>query len=263
MGSAGAKAGDGLIAALFSYAAHPVIVHATSTLISADYPGFAVEALRAARGPGGVYLFAQGCGGNVNALPLKGGLEAARAAGRNLGQAVGRALAAPGEALPPGGLRLVASELSLPLQAPPPPDDLRRRLAGEADPGRRAHLEKVLALAERGERRSMRMPIRALAIGDDLAILALGNEPFAEYALWAAEVSPFRHTMVLGYTGGIECYVATAEDYRLGERGGYEASPRGAAAMYEAGLPLAPEAEDVVRDGIASALRALAGQRQT
>jgi hypothetical protein len=37
----------------------------------------------------------------------------------------------------------------------------------------------------------------------------------------------------------------------------------GAAAMFEAGLPLAPEAEDLVRDGIASVLRALAGQRQT
>jgi hypothetical protein len=153
---------------------------------------------------------------------------------------------------------VAASELSLPLQDPPPADDLRRRLADESDPGRRARLDKLLVLAERGERRSMRMPIRALAIGDDLAILALGNEPFAEYALWAAEVSPFKHTMVLGYTGGIACYVATAEDYRLGERGGYEASPRGAAAMYEAGLPLAPEAEDLVRQGIAAVLCDLA-----
>jgi hypothetical protein len=31
------------VAVLFNHAAHPVIVHAASTLITADYPGFAVR----------------------------------------------------------------------------------------------------------------------------------------------------------------------------------------------------------------------------
>jgi hypothetical protein len=256
-------AGGTPLAVLFTYAAHPVIVHAASTLISADYPGFAVQTMREARGAaGGIFLFAQGCGGNVNAFPLKGGLEAARAAGRDLGQAVLRALEAPGDPLRPGSLRVAAQDLVLPLQAPPPAREVRRKLAAETDAGRRAHLEKLLALAESGAQPSMRFPIRALALGKDLAILALPHEPFAEYALFAEKASPLRHTMVLGYTGGLECYVGTAKDYRLGERGGYETSPRGAAAMYEALLPLAPEAEGLIRRGIAAALRALkAGRR--
>ncbi len=81
-----------LVAVLFCHAAHPVIVHAASTLISADYPGFAVKTLQKLHGREAVYLFAQGCGGNINAFPLQGGIDAAIAAGRDLGQAVSRAL---------------------------------------------------------------------------------------------------------------------------------------------------------------------------
>lgn len=44
------------IAVLFSHAAHPVIVHEASTLISADYPGFAVQTLKRSRGKDTVYL---------------------------------------------------------------------------------------------------------------------------------------------------------------------------------------------------------------
>ncbi len=68
------------IAVLFSLAAHPVIVHEASTLISADYPGSAVQTLKRTRGNDAVYLFAQGCCGNINAFPLKGGIDAAAAA---------------------------------------------------------------------------------------------------------------------------------------------------------------------------------------
>jgi hypothetical protein len=52
--------------------------------------------------------------------------------------------------------------------------------------------------------------------------------------------------MVLGYTNGLECYLATEDEFLLGENGGYEASPYGAAFMYERSLPLAPSAEQAV-----------------
>jgi hypothetical protein len=245
------------IAVLFTHAAHPVIVHAASTLISADYPGFAVETLRRVQGPDGVLLFAQGPAGNINAFPLQGGIGAAAAAGRDLGQAVSRALGRPGEFLPDGALRTASLELTLPLQAPASAATLKEKVAREKSAERKARLEELLAIAGSGEPRTMRYPVRALALGDRLCVVGLSHEPFAEYGRYVHEVSPFEHNLVLAYTNGLECYVATERDYRLGERGGYEASPWGAAFMFESRLPLAPEAEGQIRAGVVRLLREL------
>ena len=212
------------IAVLFSHAAHPVIVHATTTLISAGYPGFAARTLRTLRG-GGICMFAQGCCGNVNAFPLKGGLGAAGAAGRDLAQAVARALAGEGIAIAGVPLAVRSCEPAIPL-------------AGE-------------------DGATMRFPMRAVALGRQLCILGLAHEPFAEYHLWVEKALPFPRSMVLGYTNGVECYVGTEKDYLLGDRGGYETSPRGAAASYESRRPLAPRAEREIRKGILAVLGAL------
>ena len=52
------------IALLFRYSAHPVTVGGRSAVASADYPGPAREVLE--RNLGGLALFLQGCGGNIN-----------------------------------------------------------------------------------------------------------------------------------------------------------------------------------------------------
>ncbi|MBL8796151.1 MAG: hypothetical protein JNM56_19780 [Planctomycetia bacterium] len=245
------------IAVLFSHAAHPVIVHGASTQISADYPGFAVQTLRSTAGKEAVYLFAQGCCGNINAFPLRGGIEAAAAVGRDLGQAVGRALQAKPAVLPQAALQVASEELTLPLQAPPPVEVLRDLVAREKDAERKARRQKLLALAESGRRPTMRFPMRGIALGTDLCILGIPHDVFAEYHQFANKVSPFAHTLVFAYTNGLECYVGTAKDYELGDRGGYETSPQGAALMFESGLPLAAEAEAKVQAGLQGLLRKL------
>ena len=63
------KGGDNL-AVLFTYAAHPVIVHAASRLISADYCGVAVDVIREQLGEGVLPLFAQGCSGKTSTVIL-------------------------------------------------------------------------------------------------------------------------------------------------------------------------------------------------
>jgi hypothetical protein len=93
-----AKDADGRrIAALFSHAAHPVIVHWLSEEIGPDFPGYAVMHLRALLAregePEGVFMFAQGCCGDINGHPLRGGFGACEAAGLSLAFAVTRALA--------------------------------------------------------------------------------------------------------------------------------------------------------------------------
>ncbi len=52
------------IATLFRYSAHPVTVGSRSQVASADYPGPAREVIE--QSLGGLSLFLQGCGGNVN-----------------------------------------------------------------------------------------------------------------------------------------------------------------------------------------------------
>jgi hypothetical protein len=106
----------------------------------------------------------------------------------------------------------------------------------------------------------MRFPIRAFAVGDQFCILGLPHEPFAEYHHFVDRVSPFEHTMVFGYTNGLHCYVGTEKDYLLGERGGYETSPWGAAIMFESRLPLAPSCEKLIQAGILRTLLALKAQ---
>ena len=245
------------VAVLFSHAAHPVVVHAASTLISADYPGFAVRSLKTAHGDKCIFLFAQGCGGNINAFPLKGGVEAAAAVGRQLGNAVGRAIDAKGDEVAGGTLCALSPELTLPLADPPPVAELEKIVSKERNPERKARREALLAIARSGRRQAMRFPVRAFAIGKTLCVLGLPHEPFAEYHRFVNDASPFEHNMVFGYTNGLHCYVGTEKDYLLGDRGGYEASPWGAAIMYEARLPLAPSAEKEIQAGIRRTLRAL------
>ena len=84
------------------------------------------------------------------------------------------------------------------------------------------------------------------------------HEVFAEYQLWTHQVSPFRHTMVLGYTNGCESYIPCERDLELG---GYEAAPPPApcaALRYRNRLALEPHAERQIKQALADCLNTLA-----
>jgi neutral ceramidase len=245
------------IAVLMSHAAHPVIVHEASTLITADYPGFAVAALRKLQGDSGVCMFAQGCGGNINGFPLQGGIDAAAAAGRDLANAADRALRSPGDSADGGQLKVASCDLSLPLASPPPVAECEKMLAAEKDGVRKQQLTELLDIARGGQPQTKQLRIRAFALGDQLCVLGFSHEMFAEYGQFVEQVSPFAHNVVLAYTNGVECYVGTEKDYLLGDRGGYETSPMGAALRYNGRLPLAPQAERQIKAGIVRLLNRL------
>ncbi len=244
------------IAILFSYAAHPVVIHSASTLISADYPGYAVAHLRRMLGGGdaesGLLLFAQGCGGNINAFPLKGGLEACSRTGLVLAQAVTRVSL---EDVPPAPIRDASLTVQLPLQKPPPVAECKRLLAADPDDQR---LVELLQLAKENKPRTMPYPIRGFALGNTLCILSLPHESFCDYQLWADGESPYRDTFVFGYTGGVHAYVATARAYRMGLLGGYEASPRRSGLNSQYRTPPQPVAEQIIKGGITEIWRSLA-----
>ena len=65
----------------------------------------------------------------------------------------------------------------------------------------------------------MPFDIQVLAFGDELAIVALSDEVFAEYQLRIDERSPFQHTLVWAYCNCTENYIPSDREHR---RGGYE-----------------------------------------
>jgi len=110
---------DGRPAAiLFSHAAHPVIIHGSSRLISAEFPGFAVHKLRERLGGNVITMFGQAFAGNINGDPLRGGIAAAEHAGEVLADAALRA-ASSSKTIPSQELRITAVHAELPLQPLP------------------------------------------------------------------------------------------------------------------------------------------------
>jgi hypothetical protein len=245
------------IAILFSHVAHPVTIHGWDTLISADYPGYAVKEVERRLGGGVRAMFAQGCCGNINSDPLRGGHDAAKRAGEILGAAVVKA-ATESRTIEPAKIRTASVTANLSFQDIPNPEECKRaiiraeeRLAKAKD-NKYIHdeiicLRDLLTKSERGEKQTLRFEIQMLAIGKMWCLLAMPHEVFAEYQLWIDKNSPFEHNMVLAYTGGCESYVPTDKDFSLG---GYEAvhSPtRGAALGYPYRAALRPGIEHEIK----------------
>ncbi len=246
---------DKRIGVLFSHAAHPVIVHASTKAVGPDFPGFAVNHIRrllTTKGePEGVFMFAQAACGNINGYPLRGGVAAADTAGFSLATSVVRALENEKE-LAPGAVRVRSMTLQLPLQDGPSVEACKKVLAKQPNNQR---YQALLRAAEAGKPRYLRFPMRAVAIGDDFCIITFGCEMFAEYQLFADKASPFKNTFVFIHTNGIGPYVATKKAYDLGTASGYEAW--GFMANRPPWMPVKPSAEKQVQEGMLKLLQEL------
>ena len=245
------------IGVMFSHAAHPVIVHGSVDAIGPDFPGYAVKHLRnllTARGePEGIFMFTQACCGNINGYPLRGGIAACDAAGLSLAHSVTEALDKERE-VSLGAVRSRSMTLSLPLQDPPSLEECQEVLARDPD---NVRYQELLRMAQSGKRPELPFPMHAIAIGDDVCILTFKGEMFAEYQLFAEQVSPFKHTFVLIHVNGIGPYVATKKAYALGDRAGYEAW--GFMTSRSPYMPFHPDAEKIIHEGVVQLLGELKG----
>lgn len=111
-----------LAAILFSHGAHPVTVHGSSRLISADYPGFAAQRIQGCFGGDVLTMFGQACGANINADPLRGGFAAASKAGAALAEAVVKA-ASTSQPLPEAAFTVTSVRTGLALMPLPDYDE--------------------------------------------------------------------------------------------------------------------------------------------
>ena len=246
---------DSEIAFLFSYAAHPVCVHETSTEFTADYPGYAVQHINT-KYPRSIPVFLQGCGGNVNST-LKGGYEAAEIDGNKLGEAVLNSVKSS-EKIEPTSIFYGQRNFYLPfVYFDNETAELLLKRIGESyktinenpdfkqNPWHRELVKtarKLEYLTENRDRHpGLPFQAQALALGRSLAIIAFPDEVFVNYALFIKEHSPFEQTIVLGFTNGTKSYVPSAEAFFLG---GYE--PRTAQIRY--GWPhLSPECDKIIK----------------
>jgi hypothetical protein len=219
-----------LRAVLYSQAAHPVMVHKSSPLISADYPTFASQRIREQLGSGVTPMFAQSCGADNNAHWATG-FEACRQAGIQLGDAVAHACAHTTDITLP--MRSETLVFDLPLKPLPSDAELEQairvqeRLVAQAEPpvnisvgDQPLVLREQLQMVRQGTApTTMPMEVQVLAFGRQLAIVALANEIFSGYQLATDKLSPFQHTVVWAYCNTSANYIPTDAEHA---RGGYE-----------------------------------------
>lgn len=184
-----------LRAVLFGYACHNTTMGFLRWL--GDYAGYAQEYLEQDH-PGATALFMAGCGADQNPYP-RSRLEYAQRHGRSLATAVEAALEI-GQTTPRH----------------------RREVRGPL----RAALETVALEFTTEDRADHAYPVQVLRLGNDLAIVALGNEVVIDYALRLERElgQPDGPAIwVAGYSNGYSGYIPSQ---RVLLEGGYEADSR-------------------------------------
>jgi len=245
------------MAIFFSHAAHPVVLGGSNLLISADYPGYAMQVVEQIES-GSVAMFGQGCCGNINSNPVGRTFEDAR----RLGTILGAAVIGESEQIDTSGdiiLQSLSKIIDLPLQEPLGVSEAevlveqyQQELADLKEQGEgRPHTymaqamlewaQDMLKLAKEPKPYTQTFEIQVMQIGN-VVIVALTGEVFVELALEIEERSSYQQTIVLGYTNGCIGYVPNEEAY---PHGGYEIS---GAYRYYGTLMLKPESDKQIRN---------------
>jgi hypothetical protein len=227
---------DGKLRALvFGCACHNTTLTGRHYELAGDYAGFAQQHIEQQL-PGVQAMFMIGCGGSANPHP-RGTVEAAQQNGESLGGEVCRVAA---EKLTPvrGPLRADIEFVGLPLQPPPPREQLEQMAKG---PSYIAYNAKpMLEALDKGEMLSTEYtaPFAVWQFGDDLTLVALPGEVVNGYApLLETALGP-RKLWISAYANDCFGYLPTAQ---VLAEGGYETR-----CLYTEHGFFAPEVEDVV-----------------
>jgi hypothetical protein len=218
--------GGSVRAVLLNYACHCTTLKGGDNFIHPDWAGDAAARLEAAH-PGAVALVAIGCGADADPQPR--GLPEVARHGRTIAAEVSRLLA--GEMRPLGSVgaarfrrleipfdhEVTRAELEARLTAPPMTAYPARKFLAELDAGRAFP-------------RVVPYPVQVWRFGGGLAMVFLGGEVVADYALrLRRELGPDR-VWINAYANGVPCYIPSS---RVLAEGGYEAER----AMDFYGLP--------------------------
>ena len=214
--AAEAKSNGKLIGVVVRYACHPNTV---SNAVGSGYPGFMRQFVEQNH-PDAIALFLQGCGGDVRNRSvdkdltrfISGTVEQAEEFGRDLAEAVERALKKPGVPIV-GPIEANYTEITLPVKKIPASDYEQAAIRNDASSG--AWGKMYWEMIQRGEKVPETVPyrIQTFRFGrgkSPFTLVALDGEVFTQYAFKLERMLQPGTTIVLGYSNGMMAYVPTA-----------------------------------------------------
>lgn len=207
-------------AILFGYACHGTSIATGEEfyLVSGDYMGYAREHLEALQ-PGAIAVFLTGMGGDSNPSPRHSLLDAKRH-GLELAGAVMSVLDSPMQPVH-GAFRLAYEEVELPFVGVPTKEQLEKDAQGD-NVYVKQRAEAYLKNLDAGQPlpKSIKLPLAALRLGDDLTYVLMGGEVVVDYARRIKRAYAADQPWTIGYAYEVPCYIPSA---RLLLEGGYEA----------------------------------------
>jgi hypothetical protein len=239
------------IAVVCGYACHNTTIPPEDCRICGDWAGFA-QAHIERESPGCTAMFVTGAAADQNPHP-RGSVELSQQYGRELGDAVNRAVATPGREVSPQ-LRVAFEKVTLPLERVDRAT-LESRVTSDDKPvARKARF--LLDQIARGEPliTEYPAPLHALRLGDELLMIALSGEPVNDYAhRFKREFSSVAPQIwVAGYCNDMFGYVPTR---RIQLEGGYEGGRANLWSWVPA--PFDETVETRIVDGVTRLVRAV------
>jgi neutral ceramidase len=206
-------------AILFGYACHGTSVRSGDDwyVVSGEYMAYARAHLETHE-PGAIAMYLPGMGADQDPSP-RGRLLDAKRHGLELAGAILGTLSHPMHPVR-GPFKMGYEEVDVPLVEPPD----RQRLEKDAqsqDSHIRSRAQAYLKLLERNEPlpKSVKLPIAAVRLGEDLTFLMMGGEVVVDYARRLKRELVEDHPWAIGYAYEVPCYIPTT---RLIKEGGYE-----------------------------------------
>ncbi len=213
-------------AVLVNYACHCTTLKGGENFVHPDWAGEAATRLEAAH-PGTVALVTIGCGADSDPQPR--GLPEVATHGKTVAGEVARLFA--GEMRPVGRVTSAKFEaIEIPLARTVPRAELEERL--KAKPNIAYAAAQFLKQLHAGQPlpAGINFPVQAWVFGGELAMVFLGGEVVADYALRLKRELGAARVWVNAYANHVPCYIPST---RVLAEGGYEAE----AAMDYYGLP--------------------------
>jgi hypothetical protein len=206
-------------AILFGYACHGTSVRSGDDwyVVSGEYMAYARQHLEAHE-PGAVAMYLTGMGADSDPAP-RGRLLDAKRHGLELAGAVTGVLSRPMRPVR-GAFKLAYAEVDLPLAAPPNREQLEKD-AQSADVHVKRRAEAHLKQMNAGQAlpASVKLPLAALRLGEDLTFVLMGGEVVVDYSRRIKRAFAEDHPWTIGYAYDVPCYIPSA---RLIKEGGYE-----------------------------------------
>ncbi|CAI6018289.1 hypothetical protein COHCIP112018_00199 [Cohnella sp. JJ-181] len=241
------------VGVLFHYTCHPTVTD--RNVISAEYPGIAMDRIESALGGGAIASFLQGCCGDVRPRMIRegefyrGDLEDVRRHGDRLAEVVLSVLDRPMKMLASCPIVTRSADTVLPFATMP---DLAELAAASAEPGMAGDWSRLLLGDPSRLAAGIRLRINAVRLAEGLTLVAMNGEMTVAYGLFLKKLAQGGEVLPLAYSNGMIGYVATAA--QLAE-GGYEARD----SIYYFGLPapFAPETEAKIQASVLELLRGI------